>query len=76
MKPTAEQALICKVRDEIIEIKELHRSICADPDCPEPLNTMALLLHSVGVRVEDLARLKWYLADYEAHCENCSHLRN
>lgn len=65
-----------EVRDDLLQVIEDHRNECGDPECVEPANYMAFLLHSAGIRVERLEEVKHYLQIYQATCQGCQHLRN
>ncbi len=65
-----------EVRDDMLEVIEDHAAKCGDPNCCEPANFMGFLLHSAGIRADQLAETQHWLREYERLCENCSHRRN
>jgi hypothetical protein len=65
-----------EIRDACGQWLADHRRECGDPTCGEPINFLAFLAHTLGVRQDHVGKLKEELAFYEAHCPDCAHLRN
>ncbi len=66
-----------EIRDALLNWLEIHSSHCPDPEnCHEPINILAYLAHSLGMRADSGPSWLKFLREYERTCEGCQHMRN
>lgn len=71
-----EESTIAGIRDLLQRWLIYHRKHCDDGACAEPANALAYFAHCLGMRQEDVGQIRYYMAQYEATCPKCQHLRN
>lgn len=70
------EAMVQKIRDATLMALEVHDENCGDDKCVEPVNVIAYLAHSVGIKSTDLEMVKVFLEkkekEHEEHAKTCT----
>ena len=73
-----EEQVVCRIRDELIDLHAKHAETCTDPACRWVGNLLAFLAHSLGAVEGDIRDFHTLFVMYEMNCQanSCDVHRN
>lgn len=71
--PHEYEAALDDLQEKVLETIALHEEFCDEPNCIEPVNMLAFIAHTIGIRSSGKCMGKFIelLHQYEQRCDHC-----